>query len=81
MKTAVSVPDPIFERAEAMADRLGISRSELYARALDTYLRELESDDMTEQINEVVREVGAEATRVDDDLARHQERTLRNTEW
>jgi metal-responsive CopG/Arc/MetJ family transcriptional regulator len=41
MKTAVSIPDPLFEAADNLADRLGISRSELYARAL---ARELASE-------------------------------------
>ncbi|MEQ9238858.1 MAG: hypothetical protein RIG66_32775 [Coleofasciculus sp. E2-BRE-01] len=39
MKTAVSIPDPIFEAAEAMSKRLGLSRSELYARALQAYFK------------------------------------------
>jgi hypothetical protein len=38
MKTAVSVPDTLFRRAERTAKRLGISRSELYARALGEFL-------------------------------------------
>jgi hypothetical protein len=37
-KTAVSIPDPVFKAGEAAARRLGISRSELYARALSEYL-------------------------------------------
>lgn len=38
MKTAISIPDPIFDAAERLADRLGITRSELYQRALRHYL-------------------------------------------
>ena len=38
MKTAVSIPDPIFERADAHAKRLRVSRSELYARALEAFI-------------------------------------------
>lgn len=34
MKTAVSIPDDVFEQAEALARELNISRSELYANAL-----------------------------------------------
>src|ERR1041384_6218880 len=34
MKTAISIPDSIFHDADALAKRLGISRSELYARAV-----------------------------------------------
>ena len=40
MKTAVSLPDDIFRRASKEAKRLGISRSELVARALGEYLRD-----------------------------------------
>lgn len=38
MKTAVSLPDEVFERAERAAKRLGLSRSELFTRAIVTYL-------------------------------------------
>jgi metal-responsive CopG/Arc/MetJ family transcriptional regulator len=38
MKTAVSLPDPLFEAADDLARVLGVSRSELYARALRTFL-------------------------------------------
>ena len=34
MKTAISIPDPLFESAEALARRLRLSRSQLYAEAL-----------------------------------------------
>ena len=38
MKTAVSLPDDLFNAADALADELGISRSELYARAIGHYV-------------------------------------------
>jgi hypothetical protein len=38
MKTAISIPGGLFESADVMAKRLGISRSELYRRALREYL-------------------------------------------
>ncbi|MBW2720031.1 MAG: ribbon-helix-helix protein, CopG family [Deltaproteobacteria bacterium] len=41
MKTAVSVPNEVFERAERLAKRLKVSRSELYSRALREYLAQL----------------------------------------
>jgi metal-responsive CopG/Arc/MetJ family transcriptional regulator len=34
MKTAVSMPDSIFEAAEALAKRLRMSRSQLYTKAV-----------------------------------------------
>ncbi len=44
MKTAVSIPDTLFDQAEAVAERLHLSRSELYARALRAYVREQDED-------------------------------------
>ena len=38
MKTAISIPDPLFEEAEALAHRLHVSRSELYATALRAFV-------------------------------------------
>lgn len=40
MKTAVSIPDPLFQQADALAHRLQISRSELYANALRAFVAE-----------------------------------------
>ena len=40
MKTAISVPDPLFEDAEALARRLHLSRSELYANALRAFVEQ-----------------------------------------
>jgi len=34
MKTAVSLPNELFDAAEVLADELGVTRSELYARAI-----------------------------------------------
>ncbi|PYT05293.1 MAG: hypothetical protein DMF60_12445, partial [Acidobacteria bacterium] len=38
MKTAVSIPDEVFEKAERLARRMKKSRSELFSRALDEYV-------------------------------------------
>jgi len=38
MKTAISLPDKLFQEADAFADRVGLSRSELYATAVAEYL-------------------------------------------
>lgn len=38
MKTAISVPDPLFEKADALAHRLHFSRSELYANAIRAFV-------------------------------------------
>jgi metal-responsive CopG/Arc/MetJ family transcriptional regulator len=38
MKTAISIPDAIFTEAERLAKRRGMSRSELYTRAVKEYI-------------------------------------------
>ena len=58
MKVAVSIPDPIFAEAEALAKRLNISRSKLFARALDTFLSKHSPEAMTAAINAAIDAVG-----------------------
>lgn len=38
MKVAISLPDPVFNAAELLAQELCASRSQLYAQALSAYL-------------------------------------------
>lgn len=53
MKTAVSIPDRVFESAEQLAERLQVSRSDLYCKALSAFI-EIHRDDMVkEQLNAV----------------------------
>ncbi len=78
MKTAVSIPDDIFERAERLASRGRRSRSEVYAAALDEYLARHAQDEVTEAMNRVCGEVDG-----NDDafLTAAGRRVLANTEW
>jgi metal-responsive CopG/Arc/MetJ family transcriptional regulator len=51
MKTAISLPDDIFDGVERGAAALGITRSEFFARAAQRYLDELERQSLTARIN------------------------------
>jgi len=53
MKTAISIPDPIFQSAEIMAHQLAISRSELFTKAISEYLETHKYQDVTESLNQV----------------------------
>lgn len=53
MKTAISIPDEIFEAADALAARRGISRSELYARAVSDWVERHRDDRVTERLDAV----------------------------
>lgn len=65
MKTAVSVPDPVFEAAEALAERMGVSRSQLYTTALEAYLAASPADDVTARLDVVYGDVVHGADRAD----------------
>ena len=53
MKTAISIPDDLFERAEELADRLDVSRSQLYARAIAVYADRHKSHKVRQRLDEV----------------------------
>lgn len=53
MKTAVSIPNHIFSRADALAGKLEVSRSALYTRALAEYLAKYDDRGVTEQLDAV----------------------------
>jgi metal-responsive CopG/Arc/MetJ family transcriptional regulator len=78
MKTAVSIPDEVFEEAERLAERLKTSRSRLYSQALREYVRRHSPDHVTDSLNSVVDDVGAEEDLFVRAAAR---RTLRKVDW
>ena len=53
MKTAISIPDALFEAADALAARLGVSRSVLFQQAVEALLREHDDHRITDALNRV----------------------------
>lgn len=80
MKTAVSIPDPVFKSAEKLAARLGVSRSQLYARALASLVEQHSEDVITAKLNEVYGS-GANESSLDKELAQLQSRSLPREKW
>lgn len=78
MKTAISVPDDVFDRAERAAKRLHLSRSELYSRALAEYLDRHTPDELTARIDEAIGAVGQP---VEPFVRVQSRRILRASEW
>jgi metal-responsive CopG/Arc/MetJ family transcriptional regulator len=78
MKTAISLPDDLFEAADSLADRLGLSRSELYARAVAEYVAKHRDEDVTAQLNKVFAD---ETSGLDPSLRSAQARSLSSSEW
>ena len=78
MKTAVSIPDEVFEGAERLARRTKKSRSRLYGDALKEYLARHAPDEVTEAMNRACREVGEARDPFVSAAAR---RVLERSEW
>ncbi|MDG2990057.1 hypothetical protein L3556_03785 [Candidatus Synechococcus calcipolaris G9] len=53
MKTAILFPDSIFEKAETLAQELGLSRSELYTKALQAYLKRYDRNQVLYKLKQV----------------------------
>lgn len=78
MKTAVSIPDAVFEEAERLAAGLRTSRSQLYSRALQELIARHAPDRLTEAMNRVVDQIGPEK----DEFSRTASRqVLERSEW
>jgi metal-responsive CopG/Arc/MetJ family transcriptional regulator len=78
MKTAISIPDPLFQAAEQYAHEKGLSRSELYARAIQHYLQAYRYHGITEMLNELYTE---ESSALDPGLAAAQSHVLSKEDW
>jgi metal-responsive CopG/Arc/MetJ family transcriptional regulator len=78
MKTAVSIPDDLFTRAERLAKRNNKSRSQVFSDALREYLSRHTPDEVTEAMDRVVDEVGHQSDEFVASAARHM---LRRIEW
>jgi len=78
MKTAISIPDPVFQAAEEAARRLSMSRSELYTKAVAEYVARNCGRDVTEKLNEVYGDVPSS---LDPAMAEMQRLSLGASPW
>ena len=54
MKTAIAVPNAVFERVERRVKALGMSRSEFFSRAAERFLDELDREGLTARIDAAI---------------------------
>lgn len=78
MKTAISIPDDIFESADALAERMGVSRSWLYASAVAEYVAKHQDAAVTARLNAVYTD---QSSQLDPAVRKAQRRAVRRTEW
>lgn len=53
MKTAISIPDDIYQTAELLARQRHVSRSALFTNAISEFIQRHRQDDVTERLNKV----------------------------
>ena len=78
MKTAVSIPDDVFEQVERFARRAKRSRNEVFSAALREYMARHAPDEVTDAINRAVDEIGEQQDEFVGVAAR---RVLEKSEW
>ena len=77
MKTAISLPDNVYQAAEKLVDRLGTTRSHLYAEALADYIDRYSREGITQALDAVY----TRGTEFDAELQDMQARSLEAEEW
>ena len=80
MKTAISLPDPLFKQAERLAKRLRVTRSELYREAIAVLLDRYNEKAITESYNAVI-ERDPDAFKLDPTIERMQFANSQDEEW
>jgi metal-responsive CopG/Arc/MetJ family transcriptional regulator len=78
MKTAISIPDEVFEAADRAAKKLGVSRSEFYSTAVYEFIERNRMEDVTSKLNEVY---ASSASNLDENLAAMQHQLLAKDDW
>ena len=78
MKTAISIPDNIFTEAEELAQKLHISRSELYTKAITAYLKNSRSSRITNKLNQVYQDVDSQLPQ---DITHSQFSSIETEQW
>jgi predicted transcriptional regulator len=78
MKTAISLPDDLFDKAEALARKLKKSRSQFYREAVADLVARYDEQAMIEAINRAYESPDPETDAFVAEAAR---RILEQTEW
>ncbi|MGB8648674.1 MAG: hypothetical protein WCF84_25780 [Anaerolineae bacterium] len=81
IKTAVSVQKQLFDELEALAREMRLSRSRLYALALEDFVRRHENERMLDQINAAYQEPPAAQEQVALRKMKRKQRRVVEGEW
>ena len=80
-KTAISIDEELFSKADSLARDLGVSRSQLYARALESSLRQREDVELLAEIDKAFSAPETAAERKKRALTKSYMSRLAEGEW
>ena len=78
MKTAISIPPKVFETAEKLAEKMGVSRSRLYVTAIKNYLDVHTDDSVTAKLNDIYAHTDS---KLDPALRKLQAKSIPKDSW
>lgn len=78
MKTALSIPDALFKRAERTAKSIGVSRSRFFAMAVESFLAHRNPAQVTEKLNQLYSD---SADQLDGRISRMQAKSIERETW
>jgi hypothetical protein len=78
MKFDISIPNPVFLAAETLAQKMGVSLSELYTAALNAYVAEHQKENITETLDQVYAD---EPSILEPELVKMQVISLEGKQW
>jgi predicted transcriptional regulator len=81
MKTAISIPDEVFRKAEHLARRMRKSRSQLYSEAVAEYTARHSDDEITESLNRILEDPEAADPELDAFVQAAARQTLKRIGW
>jgi len=82
MKTAISLSDELFEKAEKTARYMGMPRSRLFVVALEDYISKHNGEMITKKLNEVYEKINQYEFTRDLDVGLESSRNLtKNDTW
>ena len=82
MKTAISLSDTLFQKAEQTAQYMGIPRSQLFVKALEEYITKYNGEMITQKLNEVYEKINSDEFAQDLDVGIESLRELtRDDTW
>ena len=81
IKTAISLQKPLFDQVEALAEKMNVSRSRIFALAVEEFVRRHQSQRLLQRINEAYEDVPDPAEAALRRRMRRQHRQMIEDEW